>query len=61
MKARLIFVRNYTAQYSNDECVMEKECKLVEVELPITNNDTRYNSNIGYWQLIGYEEIMESK
>ena len=59
MKVRLVFVRNGTAQYSNDDYVMEKQCKTVDVELPITNNDARKNSNIGYWQIVGYEEIGE--
>ena len=61
MKVRLVFVRNCTAQYSNDECAMEKQCKSVEVELPITNDDARKNSNLGYWQIVGYEEIKEIK
>ena len=60
MKVRLVFVRNGTAQYSNDDCVMEKQCKTVDVELPITNDDARKNSNIGYWQIVGYEEIKEN-
>lgn len=59
MKVRLLFVRNGTAQYSNDDYAMEKQCKTVDVELPITNDDARKNSNIGYWQIIGYEEINE--
>ena len=59
MKVRLVFVRNGTAQYSNDDYVMEKQCKTVDVELPITNDDARKNSNIGYWQIVGYEEIGE--
>ena len=59
MKVRLLFVRNGTAQYSYEEYAMEKECKTVEVDLPITNDDARKNSNIGYWQIIGYEEINE--
>ena len=54
MKVRLVFVRNCSAQYSNE---VEKQCKSVEVELPITNDDARKNSNIGYWQIVGYEEI----
>ena len=57
MKVRLVFVRNGTAQYSNDDYVMEKQCKTVDVELPITNDVARKNSNIGYWQIAGYEEI----
>ena len=61
MKVRLVFVRNSTAQYSNDDYVMEKQCKTVDVELPITNDDARKNSNIGYWQIVGYEEIKEIK
>lgn len=61
MKVRLVFVRNCTAQYSNEEYAMEKQCKSVEVELPITNDDARKNSNIGYWQIAGYEEIKEIK
>ena len=61
MKVRLVFVRNSTAQYSNDEYAMEKQCKTVDVELPITNDDARKNSNIGYWQIVGYEEIGEGK
>ena len=59
MKVRLVFVRNGTAQYSNDDYVMEKQCKTVDVELPITNDVARKNSNIGYWQIVGYEEIGE--
>ena len=59
MKVRLVFVRNGTAQYSNDDYAMEKQCKTVDVELPITNDDARKNSNIGYWQIVGYEEIGE--
>ena len=59
MKVRLVFVRNGTAQYSNDDYVMEKQCKTVDIELPITN-DARKNSNIGYWQIVGYEEIKEN-
>ena len=27
MKVRLVFVRNGTAQYSNDDYAMEKQCK----------------------------------
>ena len=61
MKVKLVFVRNCTAQYTYDEYAMEKECKLVEVELPITNDDARKNSNLGYWQIVGYEEIKEIK
>ena len=38
---------------------MEKQCKTIEVDLPITNDDARKNSNIGYWQIVGYEEINE--
>ena len=41
MKVRLVFVRNGTAQYSNDDYAMEKQCKTVDVELPITNDDAR--------------------
>ena len=59
MKVRLVFVRNGTAQYINDDYVMEKQCKTVDVELPITNDVARKNSNIGYWQIVGYEEIGE--
>ena len=59
MKVRLLFMRNGTAQYSNDDYAMEKQCKTVDVELPITNDDARKNSNIGYWQIVGYEEIGE--
>lgn len=59
MKVRLLFMRNGTAQYSYEEYAMEKQCKTVEVDLPITNDDARKNSNIGYWQIIGYEEINE--
>lgn len=59
MKVRLLFMRNGTAQYSYEEYAMEKQCKTVEVDLPITNNDARKNSNIGYWQIVGYEEINE--
>lgn len=59
MKARLLFMRNGTAQYSYEEYAMEKQCKTVEVDLPITNDDARKNSNIGYWQIVGYEEINE--
>lgn len=59
MKARLLFMRNCTAQYSYEEYAMEKQYKTVEVDLPITNDDARKNSNIGYWQIIGYEEINE--
>ena len=59
MKVRLVFVRNGTAQYSNDDYVMEKQCKTVDVELPITNG-ARKNSNIGYWQIVGYQEIKEN-
>ena len=59
MNVRLVFVRNCTAQYSNDDYVMEKQCKTVDVELPITNDDARKNSYIGYWQIVGYEEIGE--
>lgn len=61
MKVRLVFVRNCTAQYSYDDYTMEKQCKSVEVELPITNDDARKNSNLGYWQIVGYEEIKEKK
>ena len=60
MKVRLVFVRNGTAQYSNADYVMEKQCKTVDVELPITNNDARKNSNIGDWQIVGYEEIKDN-
>ena len=49
MKVRLVFVRNCTARYSDEEYAMEKQCESVEVELPITNDDARKNSNIGYW------------
>lgn len=59
MKVRLLFVRNCTAQYTYDDYTMEKQCKTVEVDLPITNDDARKNSNIGYWQIVGYEEIKE--
>ena len=59
MKVRLLFMRNGTAQYSYEEYTMEKQCKTVEVDLPITNDDARKNSNIGYWQIVGYEEINE--
>ena len=59
MKVRLVFVRNCTARYSEDGYSMEKQCKSVEVALPITNDDARKNSNIGYWQIVGYEEIGE--
>ena len=59
MKVRLLFVRNCTAQYTYDDYTMEKQCKTVEIELPITNDDARKNSNLGYWQIIGYEEINE--
>ena len=48
MKVRLLFMRNGTAQYSYEEYAMEKQCKTVEVDLPITNDDARKNSNIGY-------------
>ena len=61
MKVRLVFVRNGTTQYSNDDYAMEKQCKTVDVELPITNDDARKNSNIGYWQIVGYEEIGEGR
>ena len=60
MKVRLVFVRSCTAQYSEYEYTMEKQCKTVDVELPITNDDARKNSNIGYWQIVGYEEIKEN-
>ena len=59
MKVRLLFMRNGTAQYSYEEYAMKKQCKTVEVDLPITNDDARKNSNIGYLQIIGYEEINE--
>ena len=59
MKVRLLFMRNGTAQYSYEEYAMEKQCKTVEVDLPITNENARKNSNIGYWQIVGYEEINE--
>ena len=59
MKVRLLFMRNGTAQYGYEEYAMEKQCKTVEVDLPITNDDARKNSNIGYWQIVGYEEINE--
>ena len=59
MKVRLLFMRNGTAQYSYEEYAMEKQCKTVEVDLPITNDDARKNFNIGYWQIVGYEEINE--
>ena len=59
MKVRLLFVRNCTGRYSEDGYAMEKQCKTVEVDLPITNNDARKNSNLGYWQIVGYEEINE--
>ena len=59
MKVRLLFMRNGTAQYSDEEYAMEKQCKTVEVDLPITNDDARKNSNLGYWQIVGYEEINE--
>ena len=59
MKVRLLFMRNGTAQYSYEEYAMEKQCKTVEVDLPITNDDARKNSNLGYWQIVGYEEINE--
>ena len=39
MKVRLVFVRSCTAQYSEYEYTMEKQCKTVDVELPITNDD----------------------
>lgn len=55
MKVRLVFVRNCTRQYSADEYAMEKQCKSVVVELPITNND----SSLGCWQIVGYEEIKD--
>ena len=61
MNVRLVFVKNCASQYSNDNYVMEKQCKTVDVELPITNDDARKNSNIGYWQIVGYEEIKEIK
>ena len=61
MKVRLVFVRSCTARYSEYEYTMEKQCKTVDVELPITNDDARKNSNIGYWQIAGYEEIKEIK
>ena len=59
MKVRLLFMRNGTAQYSYEEYAMEKQCKTIEVDLPIINDDARKNSNIGYWQIVGYEEINE--
>ena len=61
MKVRLIFVRNCTARYTYDEYAMEKQCKSIEVELPITNDDARENSNLGYWQIVGYEEIKDGE
>ena len=61
MKVRLIFKRNCCAQYAEYEYTMESECKTIEVDLPITNNDARNNSNIGNWQIIGYEEIKENE
>ena len=61
MKARLIFKRNRCAQYSEYEYTMESECKTIEVDLPITNDDARNSSHIGDWQIIGYEEIKENK
>lgn len=47
MKARLIFKRNRCAQYSEYEYTMESECKTIEVDLPITNDDSRNSSHIG--------------
>ena len=41
MKVRLIFKRNCCAQYAEYEYTMESECKTIEVDLPITNNDAR--------------------
>ena len=41
MKVRLVFVRNGTAQYSNNDYVMEKQCKTVDVELPIRELKTQ--------------------
>ena len=59
MKVRLLFIRNCTGRYSEDGYAMEKQCKTVEVDLPITNDDARKNFNLGYWQIVGYEEINE--
>ena len=59
MKVRLILVRNCSAQYAEYEYAMEKQCKTIEVDLPITNDDAQRSSNIGYWQIVGYEEIKE--
>jgi len=53
--------KEHLARKYADEYAMEKQCKSVEVELPITNNDARENSNLGYWQIVGYEEIKDSK
>ena len=54
-------VISVVGEYSEYEYAMEKQCKTVDVELPITNDDARKNSNIGYWQITGYEEIKEIK
>ena len=59
MKVRLLFVRNCTGRYSEDGYAMEKQCKTVEVVLPLTNDDARKDSSIGEWQIVGYEEINE--
>ena len=61
MKVRLLFVRNSAIQYGGKEedYAMEKQCKTVEVVLPLTNDDARKDSSIGEWQIVGYEEINE--
>ena len=58
MKVKLLLKRNYTKQYSGDEWAKGTECKVVDIDLPnITNEDSRRNSFVGEWQIVGYEEI----
>ena len=56
MKVRLVFVRNCTAQYSNEEYAMEKQCKSVELKSKIEkmadcSNDLRTYEHCDRWEL----------
>lgn len=62
MKVKLLLKRNYSTQYSEDEWAKGTECKVIDVDLPnITNEDARRSSFVGEWQIIGYEEIENTK
>lgn len=58
MKVRLLCTRKQTARYTEDDFVMETECKTFVIDLPIENDTDKY-FNAGLWQIVGYEEIKE--